>query len=115
MISQIFNPVEGALSNLGHQNNATISIVINDEKYDPAQLQALIQKYIHGLCMLTLRQNRTACPIYDMLVETSIHTHVNKHKVSQMQYPELIEKQNFRTCLFVFVEGPALRVLDNIF
>ena len=44
MISQIFNPVEGALSNLGHQNNATISIVINDEKYDPAQLQALIQK-----------------------------------------------------------------------
>jgi len=36
MIAQIFNPVEPALANLGHQNNATISIVINDEKYDTA-------------------------------------------------------------------------------
>jgi hypothetical protein len=32
------------LANLGHANNATISIVINDEKYDANQIQALIQK-----------------------------------------------------------------------
>lgn len=44
MISQIFNPVQPALASLGHQNNATISIIINDEKYDTNEIQALIQK-----------------------------------------------------------------------
>jgi hypothetical protein len=39
MIDQIFKPVQPALANLGHQNNATISIVINDEKFDANQLQ----------------------------------------------------------------------------
>jgi hypothetical protein len=38
MINQIFEPVQPALANLGHANNATISIVINDEKFDADKL-----------------------------------------------------------------------------
>ena len=34
MIMQIFGPLQPALASLGHQNNATISIVINDEALD---------------------------------------------------------------------------------